>query len=211
MNYKDLVKQFESLHDIEKKSLILYKSELGELINNLDNNPDFNYYYEKYLDLLAKHVDSIVEPIFKVIDFTSLYTFIDSIHKMSDTIEKALKKMRNKEDITLYRITNENDYNEEKIIKTSQSLAEIIKNNNNNKNVLYEYYVPKNSSLGCIPYEIVYDDNSDRLIINTTDKEEEVLIPSDLYQFYMVNELPGNHRISKVIEFELEKKQVLKK
>ena len=61
MIYENLLKQYETLTEEEKNTLLVYKSRLGRAINSLDNNDlEIKEIYEKYkslVDLFGKVIE----------------------------------------------------------------------------------------------------------------------------------------------------------
>ena len=61
--YDELMKQFKKLSDEEKNALLVYKTRLGLLINDLDNEPDWDYYYERYKRISSSPQNALLQTL----------------------------------------------------------------------------------------------------------------------------------------------------
>lgn len=194
----DLNIQYNSLSENEKNTLLIYKSRLGLLINDLDNNPDYNYYYDYLINIFNNPINMLLKTtIFKSIDLTSIDAFKESIINIKNNLDELINKFIINEDITLYRIISSNDYingiSKGNIISTSFSFGETLKFANAGENiVIYQINLKKGSHVGYIPYSILYDNKNNRLVLSKNQNEEEIIIDKNNYNFDEVNNYMQN-------------------
>lgn len=119
--YEDLLKQYEQLTLDEKTAILVYKSQLYNILNAMSSIPNFLDIDESILlDMLDKdHLISIFEnykrtvflnknittryTIFFDIDFTNILTCMKSLKKVYQTILNAKGKIKLKENLIVYR------------------------------------------------------------------------------------------------------------
>lgn len=188
----DLIAQYNELSKEEKNALLIYKSRLGLLINDLDNNPDFNYYYDRYKHIFSNFANSFIKmSVFYSIDFTSIDTFKKSIYQIKDILDIATSKIETDESLTLYRTISSNDeingLSKGNIISTSLSFADSKKYSVGGSNInIIEINIPPHSKVAVVPYSIKYDENKNLLTLSN-DYDDEIILNSNNYQFEETN------------------------
>lgn len=194
MMYEELMKQFSNLSDEEKNALMVYKTRLGLLINDLDNEPDWDYYYERYKRISSSPQNALLQTlIFKSIDFSSIDTFKESIFRIKDLLDVATTKIIIPEDIKVYRAVSSNGeidgIAKSDFVSTSLSFAEALKYAIAGTNInIYEITIPAGSHVGISPYAVLDDKKNDRLILSTIGDQEEVLLNSNNMDFNIDSE-----------------------
>jgi len=203
--YEDLIRQYHSLSEEEKNALLIYKSRLGLLINDLENNPDFLKYYNYYLQLFSNPLNLMIQmSVFKNINLSSLDTFKDSIYNIKTILDKTITKLTINEDTTLYRAVstnnNINDISKSNIISTSLSFFETLNFANAGENInIYQINLKKGSHVACIPYAILNDNKTHRIILTSKKDQEEIILNKDFYNFEIIaNEKMNNIQIIEV-------------
>ncbi len=185
--YDQLVEQFENLSEEEKNALIVYKTRLGLLINSLDNNPDYKFYYDRYTNILNDPVNMFFSKIvFKHIDMTSIDGFIESIKRIKVILDDVTTKLIIPETTTVYRAVstddNISDISKGNIISTTLSFGEALKYAVAGDNIaIYEIVLPEGSPCAICPYAIVDHLTSGRLSITKSGDEEEIIINKNAY------------------------------
>lgn len=213
--YEELMKQYNNLSDEEKNALLVYKTRLGLLINDLDNEPDFEGYYDRYKRISSSPQNILVQAlIFKSIDFSTLESFKESILRIRDILKEATSKIVVPEDMHVYRsISSDNDIegiSKSDFISTSLSFAETCKYAVQGKNIrMYDITIPAGSRVGISPYRVLDDQKNDRLIITQSSDQEEVIIDSSNYDFETLKDYNnGDLLLFEVYARESNKKQV---
>lgn len=192
--FYELMKQYKQLSDEEKNALLVYKTGLGLLINDLDNDPDFEYFYDRYKRIASSPQNILLQSIvFDSIDFTTLDTFKESIYKINDIIRESTNKIITTEPIHVYRAISSNgeitglskgDY-----ISTSLSFAETLKYAIAGNNIkIYDILLPAGSHVAVSPYAILDDKKNDRLIFSQSGEQEEVVLNTNNFEFTVEKE-----------------------
>lgn len=212
--YQELLKQYNELSDEEKNALLVYKTRLGLLINDLDNEPDWETYYERYKRLSESPQNILVQTlIFNSIDFTSLDTFKESIFKIKDVLKEATTKIIVPEDLHVFRSISSNSdidgLSKSDFISTSLSFAESCKYAILGKNIrMYDITIPAGSRVGISPYRVLDDQRNDRLTISQSSDQEEVIIDANNYEFEVQKEYDnGDIILSEISATDINKKQ----
>lgn len=213
--YEDLLNQYESLSNQEKNALLIYKSRLGILINDLDNNPDFNKYYNFMINVLNNPVNAFIKiSVFNSLDLTNIDTFTSSIYKVRDLVIEALNKMTINEKITVFRAVSTNseinDISKSNIVSTSLSFSETLKFAMAGENInIYQINLEKNSKVAIIPYSITFNTKTNQLKLSNNDTQSEIIINKDLYDFENIAS-ESNNNIS-IIELNAKLKESRKR
>ena len=185
--YDQLVEQFENLSEEEKNALIVYKTRLGLLINSLDDNPDYKFYYDRYTNIINDPVNMFFSKIvFKYIDMTSIDGFIESIKRIKVILDDVTTKLLIPETTTVYRAVSTDDsisdISKSNIISTTLSFGEALKYAVAGDNIaIYEIVLPEGSPCAICPYAIVEHLTSGRLSITKSGDEEEIIINRNAY------------------------------
>ena len=185
--YEQLIEQFENLSDEEKNALIVYKTRLGLLINSLDNNPDYKFYYDRYMGIINDPVNAFVSKIvFKYIDMSSIDCFKESINKIKTILDDVTSKIVLPEPTTVYRSVSTDDsisdISKGNIVSTTLSFGEALKYAVAGDNIaIYEITLPEGSPCAICRYAIVEHLTTGRLSLSKSDDEEEIIINRDLY------------------------------
>ena len=193
MIYENLLKQYETLTEEEKNTLLVYKSRLGRAINSLDNNDlEIKEIYEKYKSLVENPENLFMKfSVFKDISFKSLEEFIESLIKVKEKLNEISKKIILTEDITVYRafsISNEEELiplSKANLVSTSLNINECSKYlipNKSYTHYLYQINLEKGSMVTICPYRILID-NNDRLTLTKENASEEIIISKANYDF----------------------------
>ena len=181
--YKDLLDQYQKLTDQEKNAIRVYKSKLFDFINKItviDNFlnmsseeifkkiPDNNIFVKEYQDykkIVEKPENFFVKhSVFNDIDFTDILSFIDSLKKNYQIMNKAKDKIVLKDDLLVYRgvsleeNTKPNNIARGNIISTSINLDvvdQFISKEANKRKNLYLIKLKKGTPLLVTPYSIV--------------------------------------------------------
>ena len=177
--YDILKKEYENLSDEEKYLLLVYKSSVSNIINDIDNKNNI----EKY-NILKKDVSNIIN----LFNFNSYETFIDSIKVISDKINDIKNKIVLPSNITVYRATTVNniseiyDISKSNIISTSLDMDVTNKfYTNNGINVLYEINLEKNTPCLIIPYSIKKINNLIKIV--NDDNQSEIILFKDTFSY----------------------------
>lgn len=190
--------QYETLTDDEKKALLVYKSRLGLLINTLDNNPDFEGYYNRYKNIFSNIQNMMIQKTaFSNINFDSLDDFIKSIYDTKALLDEVTTKMTSNQGLKLFRMisTDEDieDISKDNIVSTSLSLAEVFKYGpGGNKIYIYEIDLPIGSHFCYVPSRIKYNEKENRLILSNSADEEEIILNKDIYEFEEKSRISDN-------------------
>ena len=198
MIYENLLKQYETLTEEEKNTLLVYKSRLGRAINSLDNNDlEIKEIYERYKSLVENPKNIFMKfSVFKDISFKSLEEFIESLIKVKEKLNEISKKIILTEDITVYRafsISNEEELmplSKANLVSTSLNINECSKYlipNKDYTHYLYQINLEKGSMVTICPYRILID-NNDRLTLTKENDIEEIIISKANYDFEEVTE-----------------------
>lgn len=197
----NLYEQYEKLTEEEKNSLLIYKTGLGLLLNDLDNEPDYQFYYDKYTKLLSLPVNMLIKmTVFNTIDFTSLDTFKESIHHIKEILDEATSKITTNEDLVVYRaISSDKDINglsKGNLISTSLSFGTTLNYSVAGKNIkLYEIHLPAGSKVAVVPYSIELYMQSGRLVLTNSKLDDEIILNNDNYTFEQIDSNNGEIEI----------------
>ena len=197
----NLYEQYEKLSEEEKNSLLIYKTGLGLLLNDLDNDPDYQLYYDKYTKLLSLPVNMLIKmTVFNTIDFTSLDTFKESIHHIKEILDEATSKITTNEDLVVYRaISSDKDINglsKGNLISTSLSFVTTLNYSVAGENIkLYEISIPAGSKVAVIPYSVELYIQSGRLVLTNSTLDDEIILNSDNYTFEQTDSNNGEIEI----------------
>ena len=183
-----LLEQYENLSLEEKNDLLIYKSRLSYVINNLYNDDFINEakdIYDYYKKIFAKPENYFISNIFSKVNFNTFETFMDSMKVLDESIENMKYKITLDEDITLYRMAsliNEEDIlniSVGNLISTSRNIDVVSKFKIPGEyiNVLYEIKVPAGTPCLIIPYSLKVSDDIMRMV--STDDQEEIILFKD--------------------------------
>ena len=195
--YEDLINQFSELSYIEKNALLVYKTRLGLLMNDLDNNPDFLYYYNRYKMIYDNPLNATVKyTVFRFINMESLESFITSIHELKDILDGVTSKLITSDDMIVYRAVSSdktiNNISKGNIISSTLSFVEVDKYAKGGDSIaIYEIRIPAGSPVAISPYRVLDDSFNNRLLVKATNDEEEIILNSDNYEFENVETYPG--------------------
>ena len=193
----NLKKQYFNLTDEEKTALLIYKSSLGKLMNDIDNNPDYKKYYDRFVNIFKDHIHDMIRlTVFNQIDFTSLESFIESVKQVKTIVDDVSTKLTTDKDFILYRLISNDeeikDISKGNIVSTSLDPAEVFKYGRKEdengfatalfgKNIaVYEIHLPKSSHVCYVPGRLNYVGG--RLYFSSKIDEEEIIINKDVYE-----------------------------
>lgn len=190
----DLIKQYDSLSDEEKRLLLIYKSQLFYFINGIDNINDGNV--EKYIARFEEFKRIIELPenifikmsVFADVSIDSFDNFLKSINVIRQKIKDLYGKIILPSDMILYRcksIMEKSNINKICIgdfISTSCNF-ETAENffSYEGTNVTYVLKVKTGTPVLIIPYSIklVMKDNKKILKIVANDDQNEIILFKD--------------------------------
>jgi len=187
-----LYNEYLKLSEDEKYALMVYKSKLGYLINDLDNNPDFESYYEGVKEVLNNPANIFVKmTVYKNIDMTSIETFKSSIEKIKDTVESILTMITLNEDLTVYRLVSAdeeiNDLAKGNIISTSLSFAETISFLGDKENIaIFQINLHKGDPVMYVPYSLLTHSKDNRMTLSNRQNQDEIILDKRAYDFEKV-------------------------
>ena len=213
MDYENIAKQFDNLTDEEKMALLVYKSKLGLLINDLDNNPNYQEYYDYALKIKSNLMNMFVlNTYFKILDLSTLESFIDSIKKVKYILDNSLGKIKLSEDTEVYRAVSSNedinDISKSNIISTSLSFGQTLLFAQSGNNIdIYRIRLHKDDPILCIPYSILYDEKRNYLTITSLQTQDEIILNKDDYIFEK-STITDINSSTKLIELEAIKKDI---
>lgn len=201
--YERLVNEFNKLSSEERNACLIYKSKLSYLINEISSVPDFmnlnsNEIFmkindkNKFEEIFLNYKEIVLRPenlfikmsIMNSIDFSNLFTMIDSLKNIYLLLISASSKMMTEENLKLYRIVSTNEETDSiskgNIISTTLN-KEIIDTFAVNKyNHLYNIEANSGIKALVIPYKILIDKNFERLRVEKQDDfQQEVIIFKD--------------------------------
>ena len=201
-----LKEEFQKLSDEEKTALLIYKSRLGLLLNDLDNNPNYEEYYNYLIKIFNNPINSFIKTaVFKDIDLTSIETFKNKIKEIKIILDNVLGNIALKEDIDVYRAVSSdheiNGISKSNIISTSLSFATTLKFAQAGNNIcLYKIKLHANDGVMCIPYSIKEDEKNNRLLLTSKDDQDEIILDKRQYDF---QEISVDNSISPITIIEL--------
>ena len=195
--YEELIDQFTKLPNRYKNSLLVYKTRLGLLINDLENNPDFELFYRRYKEIYDNPVNAVLRCVlFNYLDMSSVDTFIRSIYSIKSTLDEATSKLQLPEDVIVYRgISSNSDISgiaKGNIISTTLSFVETDKYTTGGDSVVInEVRIPAGSPVAISPYKILDDGVNNRLVAKISSEEEEIILNANNYMFKILESYPG--------------------
>lgn len=217
--YKKLIYDYNNLSDEAKRAILIYKSALFYhinelstidnfleidapiLLNSVKDKDKFILRYNDFKKIISNTNNSLIKyVVFKDVDFTDIYTFIESIKKIYSILNNTRLYLH--DNITVYRGVNYEkelcDVSKSNIISTSidpeQTSPFLFSNEKNNKR-LYAISLEKNTPVIVCPYSIknIYDSEIDYLtnqtpkqlkIVNDLEKgQQEIILFKNSLQF----------------------------
>ncbi len=198
-----LINQYNNLSLEEKNLLLIYKSHLSYVINNVYNlNDDVlkecQDIYEYYKKILDNPVNCFIAKVFSSINFSSFDTFIKDMISITNKLNDLKYKMVLTDDAITYRavsLTSEVDIpkiSNGNLISTSLKEEEAYKFFIKGPyiNVLYEFELNKGTPCLFVPYAIKTD--NDMLKIVALDTQQEIILFKDEMKYDMNMSLEGN-------------------
>lgn len=200
--YNDLIKQYEQLSLEEKNAILIYKSQLYNIINAMSAIPNFlNMDEEELLNQLDRdYLINIFEKykktvflnknittrytIFFHIDFTNILTCMKSLKEVYKTIMQAKGKIKLKDKLTVYRGVNldvpdsPTNLSRGEIISTGLKLDDAFTFLLHKKyNHLYVIEIEAGTSVLVTPYALIitYPANEDHILNQLNNIEPDVL------------------------------------
>ena len=192
--YKELLMQYERLTDEEKAVLLLYKTNLGLLLNNLSNNCDYESNYIRLCNLLRVYEELPDElQIFSLIRLDSLAGFRESLYGAKRLLDVVSTKMTAPECISVYRAVSSDRSIDRiargNIISTSLDFGATLKYAVGGDNIsIYEIEIKPGSRLAFIPKCEELKEKYKELFKDITSDEEEIILNNDIYNFEITNE-----------------------
>lgn len=191
--YQDLLEQYNSLCENDKKVLLIYKSRLFKYINDYNNilcDKELYKKYEKQYELDKKIICSLENKfirysIFNDVNFESYDLFLKSINEIKENINLIIGKITLPQDSIVYRGTTVNNKSDivniskSDLISTSLNLDETDNfYTYDGINVLYQISLKKETPCLVIPYSIkLYEVNGkDVLKISENDSQNEIIV-----------------------------------
>ena len=186
--YNNLLEQYQNLTEDEKNALLVYKSKLGVVINEMSRIRDFEKIDSSFLTEIISTSDNVKsiylmykkyldEPknlflkysVFKDIDPSSMETFVVSLRNTYQTIQSCSDKIRLPKDIYLYRGVAVQDDKKKGQIALSNIVSSSMNpdvcemflysdNPDNTELELYQFQVSKGTPVLVCPYSIVIED-----------------------------------------------------
>jgi hypothetical protein len=186
---ESLTHQYDALTQEEKNALLVYKTSLGLLINELDNEPDFQGYYDRFKRIYNNPINSVLKNVvLSNINFDTLDTFINSLYQIKDILDEVTSKLVTPKEIHVYRAISSfkpiSGLSKGNFISTSTSFGECLKFAVNGKNVnIYEIKIPAGSRVAICPYGVLEDKKNDRLLVTLDSDQEEIILNTNNYDF----------------------------
>lgn len=204
--YEQLLEQYENLSEETKKALLIYKSKLFYFINEIAQLPNFlnesatsifnkvsnkNIFLEKYNDYkkvinLTSNM-FIKKTIFNNIDFTNVFTFIDSLKLVYQTLKTEALILD--DDLMVYRIVSVDDDNvlfisKSDIVSTSVNIDVLDDFMIHKYNHLYRIHIEAGASVLVTPYSVLINLLDDQLTISKKAvNQQEVILFKDSTEF----------------------------
>jgi hypothetical protein len=198
----DLIEQYNALSDKEKQAILIYKSQLGLFINQIsnlitldssdifNNLPDKTTFYHKYLQykaIIEKTNNSFIRySLFSNIDFTNIYTFINSLKQVYLALIALKDKIVTKDNLTLYRSYLINKQASgfilapHNLVSTSLNIDVCDRFIRDNLDAALNIItIPQGTPVLVAPYSIGYKINTDTLSIIKNDEQAEVILYQD--------------------------------
>ena len=188
--YNDLIKQYEQLSLEEKNAILIYKSQLYNIINAMSAIPNFlNMNEEELLNqldrdyLINKNITTRYT-IFFHIDFTNILTCMKSLKEVYKTIMQAKGKIKLKDKLTVYRGVNldvpdsPTNLSRGEIISTGLKLDDAFTFLLHKKyNHLYVIEIEAGTSVLVTPYALIitYPANENHILNQLNNIEPDVL------------------------------------
>ena len=198
--------QSHILSEEEKMALMIYKTQLYYSINkiviyvrnnsSIDSEQIDNFIKAGYANIKAAyktplepdhHIKSRFDEVIKPGVLPSYEEYKDIVYKYIPIVEKALKKVRLDQDLTVYRFAYSNDYNDlgNSFLSTSISIDEALKFSDARpgfgKPILYKINLQKNSPMTAFVSEIIYGKIS--TVNPFADAQKEILLDAINYDF----------------------------
>ena len=192
--YEDLIKQYNSLTDDEKRAVVIYKSKLYKIINLITSIDGFEFFstkeiierlpnlnelrimVSKFKEILNRPENMIVRfSYFNNINFDDFNLLIEYLRNVYFVLEMAKDKIILNDDLIVYRGIAVNDFNEAKdmamgnIISTSINIEDTEPYMSfRDKALLYIIKIKKGTPLLVAPNSLycIYEDREDYLYKN---------------------------------------------
>ena len=189
--YKDLLSQYNNLDEDEARALLIYKSQMFNLINNVSSIDDFNDLSDEFivkcldnniflecrkfgLDLEKPENMFLKFSTFRNIDFNNPISLVKMAKDVYNNLESAMSKIKLSSDLTVYRLVSLPDNKAlDNIAKGNLVSTSINKDstfdfidNDSNKIVMYEINLKRGTPVLVTPYSIVnnYASEIDKLL-----------------------------------------------
>ena len=197
---ESLLKQYSKLSYEEKQALFIYKSGMGELLNDLDNELLLQKKYNDYLDKFSDNF-IIRYTYFSLVDMTSIESFKESLIYVKQIIDEVSTKLVTNQNLKLFRLITSNkeitDISKGNIISTTTSPAEVFKyeleglDSNIHKldelNIaIYEIDLPAGSHVCCVPGRFKYKSELNFIDDSSGVNEEEIILNKDIYDIDVI-------------------------
>lgn len=179
--YEDLIYQYDNLSLAEKKAILIYKSNLSKVINQiasivgfeklssneiidkLDNIDKLKEYINKFNTILNLNKNMLVKySIFGDINLNDFNLLIDDLKNVYLTLIQAKNKITLKEDLVVYRAVSLNDGQELNDISRSTLISTSIKLEDtepflktDKKNILYIIKLKKGTPVLVSPTSLI--------------------------------------------------------
>lgn len=189
--YRDLLSQYNNLNEDEARALLIYKSQMFNLINSVSSIDDFNDLSDEFI---VKCLDNNIflecrkfglnleKPenmflkfsTFRNIDFNNPISLVKMAKDVYNNLESAMSKIKLSSDLTVYRLVSLPDNKaldniaKGNLVSTSinkDSTFDFI-NNSSNRIVMYEIRLKSGTPVLVTPYSIVnnYASEIDKLL-----------------------------------------------
>ena len=194
-----LLRQYELLSDEEKNALLIYKSRLSYVINNMNIKTESNLkeledIYVYYKNVLNSPLNIFIRKVFININFETFTKFMESMQRIYDILESIKGKLILEDDITLYRgvSINKGDSLDKislgNLISTSMN-PNVIKNFHifgPYTKVVYEMHIKAGTPVMIVPYSIAINNEGILKIINN-DRQNEIILYKDTLDMEFIN------------------------
>ena len=194
-----LLRQYELLSDEEKNALLIYKSRLSYVINNMNIKTESNLkeledIYVYYKNVLNSPLNIFIKKVFININFETFTKFMESMQRIYDILESIKGKLILEDDVTLYRgvSINKGDSLDKislgNLISTSMN-PNVIKNFHifgPYTKVVYEMHIKAGTPVMIVPYSIVVNNEGILKIINN-DRQNEIILYKDTLDMEFIN------------------------
>lgn len=192
--YSDLLEQYKNLNEEEVKSLLIYKSQLFNLINSVSSIDNFlelsDEFIVKLLDdkifLECENFGKIINKpenvflkfsTFRGINFSDPTSLVATAKKVYSDLESAMSKIKLSNDLTVYRVVSMKDGDKLEtiargdLVSTSIDMDEALKFiDNKSKNIfVYEIKLEKGTPVLVTPYSLLNEYKSEADMVLKTD------------------------------------------